>query len=175
MRKLLNRPWFVALLALAALVFVGQAVFSGLKNSAPTNSAVEPPPESTPADPEATAPLSVAEALKALAIPATVRDPFALPARSEEAVPDLPATTVLEVVDRLRLSAIWVQGSTVFLLLNGQICQPGDTIARFAVETADVTGAWIRHASGRSFLAVGGELAAKTAAPGPAPSSLLSK
>jgi hypothetical protein len=168
MRKLLNRPWFVALLALAALFVVSRAVFSGAKVRGTAGPDPEPTTDSAPADAETAPRLSVLEALKALGIPATVRDPFALPPKPAEVVADLPGNTVVEVVDKLRLSAVWVQGTAVFLLLNGQICQPGDTVERFTVESADVDGVWVRHASGRSFLAVGRELAVQSTAPGPA-------
>lgn len=171
MRKLLNNPWFVAVLALVALGGVGwPLLFPETKYPAPVAQgapalADEPAPE-TPAEGEAPARLSMSEALKALVIPATVRDPFALPPKTVVARVD-PVGTVVEVVERLRLSAVWVQGTAVYLLLNGRICQPGDAVERFTVETAAVEGAWIRHAGDRSFLPVGQEWVVRTSAPGP--------
>jgi hypothetical protein len=189
MRKLLNSPWFVAVLALVALVVVGQAVLFAPKDAVPSAPEAGPqpeaqrPPEAAPSSLEAApAPaaegaghsrLSMAQALKALSHPATVRDPFALPVKPEAAEGNPLGVAVVEVVDRLRLSATWVQGQAVFLLLNGRICQPGDEIERFTVETADVDGAWIRHHGARSFLSVGQELVVKTSVP--APPSTLSK
>jgi hypothetical protein len=178
MRKLLNNPAFVTVLALIALGFVGWSVLSGSKPPAPVvpndgipvadTAVVESPAETTPEEGEGPARLSVAAALKALVIPATLRDPFALPAKPVLARQDQAGGPLVEVVEKLRLSAIWVQGPSVFLLLNGQICQPGEAVDRFTVETASVEGAWIRHAGDRSFLPVGQELVVKTSAPGPA-------
>lgn len=174
MRKLLNSPWFVAVLALAAVVVVGYKLWFEAKPPAPLQAYEEPPVESAPAESDGTPGLSVAAALRALAIPATVRNPFALPPKTEDTDGDQSATNLVEIIDRVRLSAIWSQGSAVFLLLNDQICQPGDTIAHFTVESADVDGTWVRHTGVRSFLAVGRELVVKTTAPGPIPLSPLS-
>lgn len=170
MRKLLNSPWFVAVLALAALLFVGRAVFSTPSSPAPGAPVMESTDETpSPAGEDGAegAPrLSLAGALKTLVIPAAARDPFALPVRTDAADPEPGSVVMVEVVDRLRLSAIWVQGPAVFLLLNGRICQPGDTIDRFTVETAAIDGAWIGHLGGRSFLPVGQELAVPSFVPG---------
>jgi hypothetical protein len=178
MRKLLNNPAFVTVLALVALGFVGWSVLSGTKPPVPVvpdegipvadTTVVETLAEAVPEPGEGPARLSVAEALKALVIPATLRDPFALPARPVQIRQDQSGGPVVEVVERLRLSAIWVQGPAVYLLLNGQICQPGEDVDRFTVETASVEGAWIRHAGDRSFLPVGQELVVRTSVPGPA-------
>ena len=177
MRKLLNNPWFVTLLALAALGFVGWSVLSGSKPPAPVVpdeairsedvAVAETPSDTALEEGEGPAQLSVAEALKALVIPATLRDPFALPAKPVAARLDQAGGPMVEVVEKLRLSAIWIQGPSVFLLLNGQICQPGEAVDRFTVETASDEGAWIRHAGDRSFLPVGQELVVRTSVPGP--------
>ena len=178
MRKLLNNPAFVTVLALVALGFVGWSVLSGSKPPASVvpddgmpvadSTAAETPAETAPEEGEGPARLSLAAALKALVIPATLRDPFALPAKPVQVRQDQSGGPLVEVVERLRLSAIWVQGPAVYLLLNGQICQPGEAVDRFTVETASVEGAWIRHAGDRSFLPVGQELVVRTSVPGPA-------
>ncbi|MBK8477546.1 MAG: hypothetical protein IPL39_14970 [Opitutaceae bacterium] len=171
MRKLLNNPWFVAVLALVALGGVAWPVlFPETSYPAPVAhgepAVVDESAPETSAEGEAPSRLSVAAALKALVIPSTVRDPFALPPKPVVLRP-VAVGTAVEVVERLRLSAVWVQGAAVYLLLNGRICQPGDAVERFTVETAAVEGAWIRHAGARSFLPVGQEWVVTTSAPGP--------
>ncbi len=169
MRRLLNNPAFVAVLAVAALAFVG---WSFLAKSGPAASyapepmvAEEPPPgdEETGVD---TVGLSPAEALRALVIPSIVRDPFSLPAAQEnpEAAPGEEAAAA--TIERVRLSAVWVQGAAVYLLLNGKICAPGDRVGRFAIESAEIEGAWLTFPGGRHFLSVGRDLAVTTSAQG---------
>jgi len=167
MRKLLNNPAFVGVLALAALVFVGWSFL------AKPDVAMPAAPGGEVADAAVTengeegvdvSALSIPDALKALATPAVARDPFAIPARAE--TPAAEETAAVEVTERVRLSAVWVQGSAVYLLLNGRICIPGDKVDRFTVETAEIAGAWIGFPGGRSFLPVGQELAVKTSAQG---------
>ena len=170
MRKLLNNPAFVAVLALAALVFVG---WSLLVKSGP-DAAIAPVPlaaEESPAGDDETAAadsarMSPAEALRALSIAAVVRDPFSLPAAKEDPDAKPADETVASTIERIRLSAVWVQGAAVYLLLNGKVCEPGDRVGRFAIESAEIGGAWITFPGGRSFLSVGHDLAVKTSAQG---------
>jgi hypothetical protein len=110
--------------------------------------------------------LSITEAIKALAIPTAARDPFAIPAKPENEASPSDETAAVEVIERVRLSAIWVQGPSVYVLLNGRICIPGDKMERFTVEAAEIAGAWIGFPGGHHFLSVGQELAVKTSAQG---------
>lgn len=169
MRKLLNNPAFVAVLAVAAVALVGWSVLSRSGSVA----TYTPDPVSTEEAPAvdgdtaaASARLSPAEALRALAIPTAVRDPFSLPAAKEdlEAAPADEAAAA--TIERVRLSAVWVQGDAVYLLLNGKVCEPGERVGRFAIESAEIGGAWISFPGGRSFLSVGRELAVTTSAQG---------
>lgn len=165
MRKLLNKPWFVVTLALAAVLLIGRDYFLGGKQpAAPAPEAVE---EGLPAgeDGETVLRLSAADALKALVLPATVRDPFALPPKAAATEAEQAAGAPPEVVARLHVSAIWVQGASVLLLANGRVCQPGDTVDRFTIETAAIDGAWIAYPGGRSFVPVGQECTVKTTVP----------
>lgn len=154
MRKHLNNPWIVALLVLVALGVVVSALRGPGAERPPASFAAETEPEAV-AEEAPRAPTTIAEALKALAVPAEVRDPFAPIARSgpDESMAIAPAAP--EIVERLHLSASWVQGATVLLLVNGRVAVPGEPVGRCGIESADVTGAWIAHAGGRTFLPVG--------------------
>ena len=177
MRKLLNSPWFVTSLVLAALIFLGRSYLSK------PSDAVQAQPDAEVAAGDLSAngddgapppPRSVAEALRALVIPPGGHDPFAVIARAEAPGPNETGNpAVVEVVEHLRLSASWVQNGAVLLLFDGQVCQPGDTLSQCTIEPADIDGAWVRHPGGRTHLSVGQELAVKTIVP--APSAPLSK
>lgn len=175
MRKLLNSPWFVTVLALAAAVAVAVKVWPQRSTFASVRPEAATAPEAAPAPEEGErGPVrqSVAKALKALVIPPGVRDPFALPVRTEAADHEKSAGgPTPEVIERIRLSAIWVQGTAVLLLFDGRVCAPGDTIGRCTIESADIDGAWIRHYEERTYLHVGQELAVKTTVPA-APATL---
>jgi len=169
MRKLLNNPAFVAVLALAALVFVGWSLLakSGpAVSSAPEQLAAEAVPTGDGETAADSARLSPAEALRALSIAAAARDPFSLPVAKEDPDAKPADETVASTIERIRLSAVWVQGAAVYLLLNGKVCEPGDRVGRFAIESAEIGGAWITFPGGRSFLSVGHDLAVKTSAQG---------
>ena len=168
MRKLLNNPAFVGVLALAALVFVGWSFLAKPAAAVPAPAA-EPVDVAVAENGEEGADvsaLSIPEALKALAIPTGARDPFAIPAKPETEVSPSDETAAAEVIERVRLSAVWVQGPAVYVLLNGRICIPGDKLDRFTVEAAEIAGAWIGFPGGHHFLSVGQELAVKTSAQG---------
>lgn len=156
MRKLLNRPWFVALLALGAIAFVGHELLPSRPRGNP-QAFVDPSGDALAAEGEATpgTAMPAAAALKALSIPANLRDPFAVPPKPTavvaEAAPD-------EIVERLQLSAIWTQGDKTFVLLNGQICQAGDEVGRFKVDSATQDGVWVTWGKNRELLLFGGEL-----------------
>ncbi len=166
MRKLLNNPVFVAAVALVAVVLIGWKYLPGNRGTPVPYPAFEagdgefPVGESAEPVPR----LAVAEALRALGPAVAGRDPFALPPKPVVEA-EAPAGAPTEIVERLRVSAIWVQGTAVFLLANGRICRPGDSIDRFTVESAAIDGAWISHPAGRSFVPVGGECAVKSTVP----------
>ena len=159
MRKLLNNPWFVAGMALAALILVARVVWSGgdAAGSGDAGSAVVAGTEAG-AEPEGTARLSDAAILQALPIPRLVRDPFAVRARivavEHPAEPDR--------VDSVHLSAIWTQDGQTLVVINDRICQGGDEIGRLKIESATREGVWLTHWRGRDFLSLGGDFTLKT-------------
>jgi hypothetical protein len=177
MRKLLNSPWFVAALVLAALISVGWSYLLKPHDAVQAQPGAEVAAGDLSANGDDGAPpprQSVAEALRALVIPPGGRDPFAVIARAEAPGQNETGTpAVVEVVEHIRLSASWVQSGAVLLLFDGRVCQPGDTLSHCTIETADIDGAWVRHPSGLTHLSVGQELAVKTIVP--APSAPLSK
>jgi hypothetical protein len=167
MRKLLNNPWLVALVAAVALLMVGNSVRSALSGPAPVSAlpaaavAPEEAPGEAAAEDEAVAQVSMREALASLAIPPQVRDPFA--ARSQPGgVNELSAEP--DQVDRVRLSAIWTQDNATLVLINERICEPGDEIGRLKIESATQEGVWFTHWKGRDFLPLGAEFVLNTPA-----------
>jgi len=168
MKKLLNKPWFVAVLALAAAAFVGNAVYQGVRgpaygSGAPASTeAIAPAEASTVAEGE-TVRLPASDALKALVIPKTaVRDPFAQRAKDETAA--VEKIVAPDLVETVHLSALWTQSGATFTLINDRICQAGDEIGRLKIESATQEGVWITHWKGRDFLALGGDFTLRTPA-----------
>lgn len=159
MRKLFNQPWFVGLLALAAVGFV---VYSLWGDRASTSIAAVITGEEVPLDP--TAPegvaahtqLSIRDALKELTLATPLRDPFL-----SRAVVVAPETVSVEKVvlpdltESVTVSAVWIQGETTFALVNGRMYRVGDQIGRLTLESANRDGIWFHHWKGRDFVAIG--------------------
>ena len=169
MRKLLNKPWFVAVVALVALLLVGHSVLSGGNEAAAGGVAPALAASATPAEsePGTTDPvkLSVRDALKALVIPANrLRDPFAQRPRTEAATVAGEAAAAPDLVDTVHLSALWTQGGATYSLINDRICLAGDEIGRLKIESATQEGVWLTHSQGRDFIALGGDFTLKTPA-----------
>lgn len=157
MRKLLNQPWFVGALALSALAFVVYSVMP--KNSARFAAAPEDEVASETTE-EALAggpqsPTGIAAALKAMPDTPATRDPFAARARIVVAAAPVEKVPEPDVVDTVRLTALWTQGGETFALVNGRICTIGDRIGRLRVETATQDGIWVTHWKGRDFVSIG--------------------
>ncbi len=175
MRKLLNKPWFVALLAIAALLVVGREFLPGGKKPAAPVPGIEAAEDgqSVGDDGESGPRLPVTEALKAISRPVDGRDPFALPPKP--AAPDsevATGTAAAETSHHLRVSAVWLQGEATLVLANGRICTPGESVGDFTIESAAIDGAWINHPGGRAFVPVGTDFVLKTTKPNvPAPTS----
>ena len=160
MRKLLNKPWFAAVLALSAIALVASVVFSGRQSSdagvfAPAEVAVA---SETPVDTAAKPP--TAAALKALPIPPVLHDPFTVRIKAVE----VHKVSEPDAVDTVHLSAIWTQDGQTLVLINDKIYQGGDEIGRFKIESATPDGVWITHWKGRDFLSIGGNFTLNTPA-----------
>jgi hypothetical protein len=180
MKKLLNNPLFVSALALVAVALVGVSLLGRKQatHSRPVATAtgdVENENEdewATPVDndfdPDAdpNEPRSIAEVLAALVIPEIVRDPLAT---AGVEVRETVATIIQtqngpDILESVRLTAIWEQGSLLLLVINNRIHEVGDRIGRLTIESADLEGVWLKHWKGRDFLPFGGEFTLVTPA-----------
>jgi hypothetical protein len=168
MRKLLNKPWFVAALAVTA---VGLCAYESLGSpkAAKRPARIDPGVVSGGAalpEPDATAPTaSSLAAIEALEV-ASSRDPFA-----PRPVPNAPAAaeTATGSLETLRLGAVWLQGGEALAAINSRIFRSGETIGAATVESVTREGAWLVLPSGRKFLPVGAELTHKVPARGQPP------
>jgi hypothetical protein len=164
MRKLLNNPWVVGALALAAVLFVGGSLYQQLhptvSYAAPpaTGPAVEPAlaDASAPAgEPEPARPRSLRAALLALVFPENLPDPFAPRAGELRSPAGTPQAEAPDVVESVQLSGIWRQDGTELFVLGGKICRIGDRIGRITIDAAGLHGVWLSHWRGRDYLEVG--------------------
>jgi hypothetical protein len=161
MRKLLNNPWIVTALAVMAVAFVWISVRPAAPVVVPQETEIaetfapgEVPGEETIA--EDGAPASVEEALKAVAVTGMLRDPFA--GRPKVALIALSSEPVVpDIVDTIKLSAIWTQEGRTYVLINGRIHQAGDEISKITIESATQDGVWLAHWKGRDFISVGAD------------------
>lgn len=160
MRKLLNKPWFVAVVAIAALALVVNVVFIPGSNLGLSgfNSAAAPAAAEDPAG-EAVHGNAWSEVGK-ISTPGPLRDPFAIKVKAEVAEkapePDL--------VDSVHLSAIWTQDGHTLVVINDRICEGGDEIGHLKIESATQDGVWLSHWKGRNFVAIGGNFTLNTPA-----------
>ena len=173
MRKLLNKPWFVGTMALAALLLVGHSLLpSGKETGAGAIAPAGTAPSLLPAENETAAEepvrLSVRAALQALVTPKSgLRDPFAPRLRTELPAAAVKKPAAPDAVDTVHLSALWTQSGATYVLLNDRICQPGDEIGRLKIESATQEGIWVTHWKGRDFISLGGDFTLNTPAEQP--------
>ena len=167
MRKLFNKPWFVGLLALAAIGFVAYSLLAG---RAPTSVAPVAVVEETAPDPSApeAAPagvrLSIRDALKEITTSSPIRDPFLSRIVVAEATVGVEKVVEPDLTDTVTVSAVWIQNGTTYALVNGRMYRVGDHIGRLTLESANRDGIWFRHWKGRDFVAIGGAFTLTTPA-----------
>ena len=164
MRRLLNKPWFVALLGLSAILLVLFQLgpeFGPRFEHAPALAADDPAADATGAALTAdapSAPSAIAAALAELPAPSSARDPFAArPGAVAQPTPGLPVARAKDSVAVFHLSALWTEHESTLALINGRICQPGDTIGRLRVAAANQDGVWVTHGTDRDFIPLGGD------------------
>lgn len=162
MRKLLNNPLVVSLLAVAAVLFVALSLVGGGKQprftpetDSHTVESFEDDSGDAPPAPVASF-ASIREQVLAISVAGNLPDPFVMRSapladRGADAASPEPA---LER-ETIHLSGIWSQGESTLLLINEHIREPGDVVGRITIESADMEGAWVVHASGREFLPLG--------------------
>ena len=168
MRKLLNNPKVVAVLALGALGTVGFTVWSEMKPPAPRSARVAQvaSTEEASAVPDSSPSLGEADGVGLNSLAALVakpkRDPFAVRRMSEtvtEAEAELPDTE-----ETVQLSAVWTQEGAQLVLLNGRICRVGETVGRLSIDRITREGVWLKHWKGSDFVKVGSRFVLKTPA-----------
>lgn len=157
MKKLLNNPWVVGVLALVAIAFVANSLIPA--GGGPAVVADEPVAEQ-PGDGQNSGVVAesggMREALKELSISSATRDPFSRRAKTE-----VVKTQVVEkaappdLVETVKLTALWSQDGDTFALLNGRICRAGDKLGRLTLDKATQDGVWLTHWKGRSFVELG--------------------
>jgi hypothetical protein len=185
MRKFLSNPWIVGALALAAVAFVGGSIYKQMKPAYP----VVVDEASAGASGEDTVDSSFIEAagsdgIEADELPATLREALLAIVPAPE-IPDpfearswqiirlevVPVERPPDIVETIRLGAIWSQGDVLLVLVNGRIQQTGDSLGRMTIDAASLDGIWISHRQGRDFLPLGATYTLTTPADVPAASA----
>ncbi|HEY3755884.1 MAG TPA: hypothetical protein VGL42_07020 [Opitutaceae bacterium] len=150
MRKYLNNPWFVAVLAVSALAVAAHAFMAGADQASPAAAVAE-----TVADPVAA---SAALPVAAPAPQATVEAALSAPLPASQ-VPDPfgPSTSALAEHKSapLRLAALWTENGRTLGILNGKIVQAGDRVGTVTVVEASSNGLVLEDDERRGTLAVG--------------------
>jgi len=173
MRRLLNKPWLVTTLALAAVALIGAQTFdlTSARPTAPAEATVEPEPVLDAGEQANHAALL---ALFSTYSPGDhLRDPFTLPRKPLRG--PVPAEAAPPPMEAFRLSAVWVQGTSVLAVLNNRICSPGEHVGQLMLESVIPTGAWVVHAHGREFVPVGQEILIAPATQALPPAPLLAR
>jgi hypothetical protein len=187
MRKLLSKPWFVAVLAIGAIVLCTLSLREPSRpNRAKTRRPVVVAPAATmhadaaverDASPRADGSLqSIKAVLAALVLPANIPDPFerrgAVVVTTEPKA--APAAILPDERESIQLTAVWQQGGVRLALVNNRIVHEGDQLGRLTIDTIGVDGIWITHWKGRDFVAFGNAFTLLTPAGGaPAPAVAL--
>jgi hypothetical protein len=168
MRKLLNKPWFVALLALAAVGFV---VYSLMPYFSSPSQAAALPPEPAAPEPEATTPADetpvLADIAKLIPQAKVNRDPFVVKktGAADSAAGQAEtaqASAEPDIIETFRLSALWTQNGKTLIYLNDQVHSVGDAIGRIKIESASAKGVWLSHSRGNEFVEVGKSFVLRT-------------
>lgn len=160
MRKLLNKPWFVGLVAIGALLMVVLSIFPDEQKPGSVGAGAEIPAGEDDAAAAEAGSLAASTAVNTLSVPSSVRDPFAVRAKAA-AITEAPEP---DLVDTVHLSALWTQDGQTLVLINNRICQGGEEIGRLKIESATPDGVWLTHWNGRDFLAMGGRFTLNTPA-----------
>jgi hypothetical protein len=165
MKKLLNNPWVVSVLALIAVLFVAQALIPA---GSGTPVVVEEEASETTSEEVAAAESSggesIRDAIKELAVTATARDPFAPRFRATNSPVVAEKAPLPDRVETIKLTALWTQGGATYALINDRIRCVGDKVGGLTVETATQDGIWVTHWKGRDFLALGASFTLTTPA-----------
>ena len=158
MRKLLNKPWFVAIMAIGALALVVKVMFfQGDKLALPGFTANPPAAEASTSGP---ARGTAWNEVNKISISGPIRDPFSIKVKAEVA----EKAPVPDQVDKVHVSAIWTQDGHTLVVINDRICEDGDQIGRLKIDSASQEGVWLSHWKGRNFVSIGGSFTLNTPA-----------
>ena len=157
MKKLLNNPWFVGALALVAVVFVARTLIPARAGVAMGSIGETGEVGSgEPMTPPATGTLGIQEALKEIAVTPNARDPFSSRARATVAAQTgVEKIDPPDIVETIRLTALWTQNGATYALINDRIRCVGDKVGSLTLEAATQDGVWVTHWKGRDFLPLG--------------------
>ena len=161
MRKLLNKPWFAAVLALAAIVAVATAFLPGGRKFKIGGLGLSADSADANASTNGELHMSVWSMVQKIQVPVNLRDPFAIKTKAVEIVEKAPAP---DAVDTVHLSAIWTQDGRTLALINDHIYEDGDEIGRLKMESATRDGIWLSHWKGRNFVRLGSDFTLNTPA-----------
>ena len=168
MKKLLNNRWFVGVLALVAVAFVAHSLIPADDGSG-SAVVVEETGGGELADGDSSdssqGAVGVRQALSELSGGTPARDPFSVRTKAAPAtVVQVEKAPPPDLVETIRLSALWTQRGETYALINDRICRVGDKLGRLTVETATHDGVWVTHWKGRDFLAIGSSFTLTTPA-----------
>ncbi len=166
MKKLLNNPWFVGVLALVAVAFVAHSLIpaDGGSDAAVVEEAFSDDSSSADSALANRGAVDVREALKELSAGA-VRDPFSARAKTAPTtLAQADKAPLPDLVETIRLTALWTQNGETHALINDRICRVGDTLGRLTLEKATHDGVWVTHWKGRDFLSIGASFTLTTPA-----------
>ena len=161
MKKLLNNPWFVGALALAAIAFVAHSLIPANGGLATTMVVEETGAEAAAGEDSgqatATNAGSVRDAIKELQNGTqSSRDPFTPRAKFAAAVvAQAEKTLPPDLIETVRLTALWTQQGETYALINDRVCRVGDKIGRLTLQSATQDGVWMTHWNGRDFIGLG--------------------
>ena len=160
MKKLLNNPWIAGALALIAVIFVAHSLIPASGDSGAAVAVEEPVDISQSSDEtpvEGQKVESIREALKGLpGLGTSLRDPFSPRAKAGPLIAAPAEKAPLpDIVETIRLTALWTQDGATYALINDSICRVGDKIGRLLLESATQEGVWVTHWKGRDFIGLG--------------------
>lgn len=164
MRRLLNKPWFAAALAVGAVSICVHSLLDAGRRPARVAEALAQLSEVASDEDEADGfgfrdaeDNSLKAVLAAVIVPERPFDPFGPREETSAAATEFEtgSETAPLPAETIRLAAIWMQESMKLALINGRICEAGTMIGSLKLETVDVDGVWISNRDGRAFLPLG--------------------
>ena len=165
MKKLLNKPWFVAVMAVIAIAFVANAVmdrgksprYAAAYDESYEDSGYYDEYETTSDHPESGSSdiSSIRQALEAVVTTSKdlPSDPFDNDSAEIIAMTESSEPQSEEMA--IHLSAIWVQGDQTLVLINNHIHTAGDRVGDLTIDATTFDGVWVTHPNGRDFVSIG--------------------